>query len=423
MIEFINIHHKNLKMLCTSILVCVMLFSCISCGEDFSEQAIKISDDYNKLKSKFVSLATSLGNRSCIEEKSKAEQYIVDLNNTIALFNDFIDKNNSKEGFDELSEELGNKLKRYDQYLTNLNKSCDSKDSDGDGIPDIKDECDTLAAETLHGCPDPDGDGFYNNDDGTKIDECPDTKGIEELKGCPKKNGPPPVKDSDGDGIIDSKDACPRNGGLKKNQGCPDKDFDGFYDVKPTWESLAGKFDLCVGTFGTFNGCLDDDKDKIHDGIDQCIGVYGALPNGCPCQQDITPIDLSAINLRESCTEEVKKDRLVIQPKTNVILKDFRLFGHTNSSGDVVFSLTNTTNGSLLISNRSSYVNSFPTQTQILTSEQLLKAGSRYELIVEAKGSSFALYSNTCKGKTFTTADLKIEFQKSAFVHQLNLCK
>lgn len=84
--------------------------------------------------------------------------------------------------------------------LTSLNAR-KAKDSDSDGIPDIKDACPTKA-ETMNGYLDADG--------------CPDTA----------PTPVPVVTDTDGDGITDSLDSCPTQAetmnGYQDSDGCPD---------------------------------------------------------------------------------------------------------------------------------------------------------------------------------------------------------
>jgi len=108
------------------------------------------------------------------------------------------------------------------------------RDSDGDGVPDHKDECpDTPKGVKVNqrGCPlDTDGDGVPDY-----IDECPDTpKGVEvDEKGCPF--------DTDGDGVPDYLDKCPGTpkGAKVDGRGCPlDTDGDGVPDY----------LDECPGT-------------------------------------------------------------------------------------------------------------------------------------------------------------------------------
>jgi len=86
-----------------------------------------------------------------------------------------------------------------------------------------------------------------------------------------------PVKDRDGDGIVDSLDKCPDIFGLASMQGCPDKDGDGISDAE----------DKCPDVFGVarYLGCPipDTDGDGINDEEDSCVNVAGTLKyHGCP---------------------------------------------------------------------------------------------------------------------------------------------
>ncbi len=120
------------------------------------------------------------------------------------------------------------------------------KDTDGDGIIDVNDDCPTVAGiAQFNGCPDTDGDGIPDSED-----ECPTEAGIARLNGCPA-----PV-DTDGDGIPDDMDECPTEAGPKETNGCPvevivieepDRDGDG----------IADKYDLCPDTPGVVEekGC------------------------------------------------------------------------------------------------------------------------------------------------------------------------
>lgn len=91
---------------------------------------------------------------------------------------------------------------------------------------------------------------------------------------------PPPVeKDTDGDGIVDSKDKCPTVPGLAKYDGCPVPDTDG--------DGINDENDKCVTVKGVakYDGCPvpDRDKDGINDDEDKCPDVPGvARYQGCP---------------------------------------------------------------------------------------------------------------------------------------------
>lgn len=112
-----------------------------------------------------------------------------------------------------------------------------TKDRDGDGIVDDKDECpDVPGLVALNGCPDQDGDGIPDYKD-----SCTSIPGIAKYNGCP-------IPDKDGDGINDEEDKCPEVPGLARYQGCPipDKDNDGVNDEEDKCPDTPGP----VANFG-----------------------------------------------------------------------------------------------------------------------------------------------------------------------------
>ena len=94
-------------------------------------------------------------------------------------------------------------------------------------------------------------------------------------------------KDSDGDGIPDSKDLCPDTpkGVLIDENGCP-IDYDG--------DGVPDYLDKCPetprGVKVDENGCpLDSDKDGVADNLDECPGTPPGVKvdkNGCPLDSD-----------------------------------------------------------------------------------------------------------------------------------------
>lgn len=110
-----------------------------------------------------------------------------------------------------------------------------NKDSDGDGVPDRRDNCPWDYGKTDDGCPDMDGDGVLDFED-----SCPDLAGSAAHNGCP---------DSDGDGVYDNEDNCPGEAGPKENDGCPWSDSDG--------DGIPDKDDNCPDEYGpsSNNGC------------------------------------------------------------------------------------------------------------------------------------------------------------------------
>jgi len=137
--------------------------------------------------------------------------------------------------------------------IAGLLKHSGCPDRDGDGVPDYQDKCaDTFGRVELDGCPDTDGDGVADN-----IDDCPDVAGVAPT-GCPEDpntkdrdgDGVPDVKDvygtvggcpdRDGDSIADIDDKCPSTAGPVAYDGCPDTDGDGLHDGR----------DRCPNSFG-----------------------------------------------------------------------------------------------------------------------------------------------------------------------------
>jgi len=123
------------------------------------------------------------------------------------------------------------------------------RDSDGDGIPDVRDKCPNspFGAGVNHlGCArDSDGDGVADG-----LDDCPNTNrksaGMVDVHGCPV--------DSDFDGVADYLDNCPFNriGARVDSDGCPmDFDADGVPD------GLDDCPNTLVGVKVDPNGCID----------------------------------------------------------------------------------------------------------------------------------------------------------------------
>lgn len=83
------------------------------------------------------------------------------------------------------------------------------------------------------------------------------------------------IRDTDGDGIIDTEDDCPYASGSVEFGGCPDSDGDGIIDGEDLCPDIPGLLE--------FLGCADTDEDGIPDNWDQCPEVSGTVANnGCP---------------------------------------------------------------------------------------------------------------------------------------------
>jgi outer membrane protein OmpA-like peptidoglycan-associated protein len=84
-----------------------------------------------------------------------------------------------------------------------------------------------------------------------------------------------PVRDTDGDGILDPDDACPLVSGVETARGCPDRDRDGIADTDDKCPDAPGPL--------TLFGCPDRDADGVPDIDDKCPDVLGiASEQGCP---------------------------------------------------------------------------------------------------------------------------------------------
>ena len=156
-------------------------------------------------------------------------------------------------------------------------------DPDRDGILGDADKFPLdAAAGTVDGCPikDKDGDGILDN-----VDQCPDqpetVNGYKDDDGCPDT-----VPDTDGDGIDDLHDKCPTEAedkdGFEDQDGCPDldNDKDGVVDAKDKCPLAAGPVENA--------GCpdVDTDKDGIVDRLDNCPNEVGTEANhGCKDKQ------------------------------------------------------------------------------------------------------------------------------------------
>lgn len=169
-------------------------------------------------------------------------------------------------------------------------------DADHDGISDETDSCPYAAGAAnpnakKHGCPvlDDDDDGIANDDDLCPNDYAKPNE-ASDRKGCP---APPPPPDTDGDTIIDSKDACPKEAGPisqdPTKNGCapppnPDVDNDGVMDVE----------DACLGEKGVkssdpkANGC----KSLVRTG-DKSIALLQQIEFKT-AKKDLPPIDAAS---------------------------------------------------------------------------------------------------------------------------------
>lgn len=200
-------------------------------------------------------------------------------------------------------------------------------DPDGDGFYGEDDQCPDEAGIYPHGCPDPDsdGDGVSN-----ETDECPDEPGPGP-SGCP-------AEDSDGDEVADADDKCPDTPGAKPDGCPPDSDGDG----------VADPDDQCIDQAGDPpDGCPpDSDDDGVPNAVDECVKQPETQngyedEDGCP---DEVPATLTGVTgvmpgiTFETNSAKITKESKPALDKTVETLKanpkyDVTIEGHTDDRG------------------------------------------------------------------------------------------
>lgn len=179
--------------------------------------------------------------------------------------------------------------------------------------------------------PDTDGDGILDPDD-----KCPTTPGVAAYQGCP-------IPDTDGDGILDPDDACVDEPGVPEYDGCPIPDSDG--------DGVLDPDDECVDTPGVkeYKGCPipDTDGDGFLDPDDQCPeepetrnGFQDA--DGCPDEipQEVTKftgvIEGIFFDLNQATIRSQSRPKLDAAVDILKRYPDLRLeiSGHTDDQGN-----------------------------------------------------------------------------------------
>jgi OmpA-OmpF porin, OOP family len=174
------------------------------------------------------------------------------------------------------------------------------------------------------------------------VDPCADKT----REGC----APPPPKDTDGDGIIDTEDACPEVKGVAtddpKTNGCPaDRDGDGIVDTEDACPDEKGIADPDPKK----NGCpppKDTDGDGILDPDDACPNEKGVADpdpkkNGCPksvrvSESEILILDQVQFDTGKAVIKKVSDD--LLDQVANVLrehpeITKVEVQGHTDDRG------------------------------------------------------------------------------------------
>jgi OOP family OmpA-OmpF porin len=187
------------------------------------------------------------------------------------------------------------------------------KDTDGDGIPDDKDQCPQTAEDKdgfqdEDGCPDPDNDGDGVPDAADKCQKEPeDHDGFQDEDGCPEP-------DNDGDSIPDAADKCPNEAedkdGFQDEDGCPDPDNDN--------DGVPDAADKCPTQPETKNGYQDEDgcPDEIPAKIKQFTGVIQGI-NFKVNSADLLPNSNTVLDKAVAVMQEFKEMKLEIQGHTD----------------------------------------------------------------------------------------------------------
>ena len=186
------------------------------------------------------------------------------------------------------------------------------------------------------GCPvpkpvDSDGDGVVDSKD-----KCPATPAGRKVNadGC--------ELDSDGDGVVDSKDKCPATpAGRKVNaDGCElDSDGDGVVDSKDKCPATP------AGRKVNADGCeLDSDGDGIVDGVDACPTVFAKTADGCPLPVAAPKkLTLEGVNF-DNNQATLRQDAYAILDQAAATLKEWgdakvEVAGHTDSKASDAYNM------------------------------------------------------------------------------------
>lgn len=176
---------------------------------------------------------------------------------------------------------------------------------------------------------DTDGDGIFDS-----RDKCLTVPGVAKYEGCP-------VPDTDKDGIFDDKDKCPEMAGYPELDGCPypDRDKDGVTDNK----------DRCPDEPGSTknDGCpiADRDGDGVPDAADRCPDTPGPASNyGCP--EDVkTKLTYIAKNIyfhtNKATLQKISFDPLnqLADILTRYPNAQLTIEGHTDNTGTNAYNL------------------------------------------------------------------------------------
>jgi MYXO-CTERM domain-containing protein len=213
--------------------------------------------------------------------------------------------------------------------LADLQKVAGGTDTDGDGIPDASDNCDTVKnADQKDTDKDGKGDACDTDDDGDGVpdtsDNCPLVKNADQKDTDKDKLGDACDPDDDGDGVPDTTDNCDLV--VNKNQAdtdkdgvgdaCdPDIDGDGVLNAKDNCPVVKNVDQKDTDGDGKGDACdLDDDQDGVPDTTDNCKTTKNADQAdtdkdglGDACDPDLDGD--GAPNATDNCPDDANPDQ------------------------------------------------------------------------------------------------------------------
>jgi hypothetical protein len=202
-------------------------------------------------------------------------------------------------------------------------------DTDGDGVPDATDSCDTVDNPSQTDTDkDGKGDACDTDDDGDGVldtkDNCPLAKNADQKDTDKDGKGDVCDTDDDGDGVLDTKDNCP----LVSNKNQADTDKDGMGDACDPdidGDGIANAKDNCpvvknadqkdTDGDGKGDACdADDDQDGVPDATDNCKTLKNADQAdtdgdkiGDACDPDLDGDGVP--NATDNCAEDANADQ------------------------------------------------------------------------------------------------------------------